>query len=327
MGDVILVTPVFSYLKQYFPDSEIVFITQSRYKDLFRGDPRLSAVKEYNYKEDSSLVFEQLSSQKPDMLIDLQNNRRSKKIRERYFPDVNTGIFKKLYIQRFLLLFLRINLYKKPCSVVERYIQSIPGIQESVKTIPSLQLYCNDNTIWRKHILTREDTHPELTIALFPFSAWKNKQWPLDYYIAIARYFVQKGWRILLFGGSEDAAAAALLKNEIGDICITFTGDISLYDAGCILRNCQLALGNDTGLSHLARACSVKTGIIYGATSCHFGFYPYNNPSYIIFESNIVCRPCHPHGGNHCLRFSRSCLNNIKPEEVINGLEELFLKD
>jgi heptosyltransferase-2 len=85
-----------------------------------------------------------------------------------------------------------------------------------------------------------------------------------------------------------------------------------------------LALGNDTGLVHLARACGVKTGVIFGPTARQFGFYPYGEPPFAVFEQNLACRPCHAHGGNVCLRLNRACTRSIGFKQVIRGLEELF---
>ena len=143
----------------------------------------------------------------------------------------------------------------------------------------------------------------------------------------VGKHFIKKGWNVVLFGGPEDTAQATALKNEIGDSTISFAGSLNLYEIGCFLKKCTLALGGDTGLSHLARAAGVKTGIIYGATTCHFGFFPHGEPPYKIFQSNRFCRPCHAHGGNFCWRMSRPCLSSIAVDEVIGGMEKLAVKE
>ena len=184
-----------------------------------------------------------------------------------------------------------------------------------------ISLYCNDDKVQEHEIF--QDKNSEV-IALFPFSAWKNKEWPAASFAEVGRHFSENNWRVAIFGGPEDVAKAEKLKNEIGGNCYSFAGSLNLYAIGCFLSQCTLALGGDTGLSHLARACGAKTGIIYGATSRHFGFFPYGDPSYKIFESEQFCRPCHLHGGNICWRMSRPCLGAIKENEVVMGLEKLL---
>ncbi len=165
-------------------------------------------------------------------------------------------------------------------------------------------------------------------LALFPFAAWRNKQWPLENYAAVGRYYTDKGWKIILFGGKEERKCSTILCEQIGTHCIDLTGRTTLYEAGWMLGKVSLCLGGDTGLSHLARACSVPGGVIFGATTHHLGFFPYGRTPYIVFQTNLSCRPCHAHGGNFCWRGAkRSCLNAISVKRVIEGLNSLLKVD
>ncbi len=320
MGDVILTTPLLSYLKQQVPETEITLLTNTLYTDFFRDDPRLSGIIPFSRDREREILSE-CASRKWDRIIDLQNNRRSRRIRKKYFPKIASGKVNKLHIKRLLLLLLRLNCYGVSGGVAERYIRASGIIPKTDFTIPDVKLYFNGEGVQKRSVFQDKNLP---VIALFPFSAWKNKQWPMDSYAAVGRHFSQKNWSIVIFGGPEDINDAEKLKNEIGGTCCSFAGSLNLYEIGSYLTKCTLALGNDTGLSHLARACGVKTGIIYGATSRHFGFFPYGDPLYQIFESKLFCRPCHAHGGNRCWRATRPCLGSIKENTVIEGLEELI---
>jgi len=324
MGDVILAAALFSFLEKKYPDAECVLLTNSLYADLFKEDPRLSQVIAFE-RNNAHTIFSDLAAQAWDYCIDLQNNRRSRRYIKRYLPGVDTGTFNKLHGRRLLLLFLRINTYAQQSSVAGRYIQTAmhPG-HTDVQDIPPVKLYFNDTTIYEKQLTAHGGDPAKPTIALFPFCAWRNKQWPLSRYVSVGKCFRDKKWHVVLFGGPNDVARAAVLKNEIGGSAISLAGTLSLYEIGCFLKRCTLALGGDTGLSHLARACGVKTGIVYGATTRHFGFFPYGEPPFMVFQSNQLCRPCHAHGGHFCWRFSRPCLKNISVDMVINGLNNLI---
>lgn len=322
MGDVILTTPLFSYIKQHDPEAEIVFCTNTLYADLFKDDPRLSSVIPFN-RRNADNILPELSSQNRDRIIDLQNSRRSKSYPKRYFPKIDTSVFNKLHGKRFLLLLLRMNFYGSRSSVAERYIEASGITLKTPEDIPPAKLFFNDDTVYETHLSADSGDIAKPTIALFPFSAWKNKQWSFSSYAAVGKHFSKKGWNVVLFGGPEDTAQATALKNEIGGAAISLDGSLNLYEIGCFLKKCTLALGGDTGLSHLARAAGVKTGIIYGATTYHFGFFPHGEPPYKIFQSKRFCRPCHAHGGNLCWRMSRPCLKSIASGEVIEGLQKL----
>ncbi len=328
MGDVILTVPLFTFIKKNFPESEIFFITKKEYRDLFIDDPRLSSVIALSYR-DTEDVLTKLAKQDWDLLIDLQNNRRSIRLRKKHFPKVKYGIFNKLHLKRILLLYLRINLYKKNNNVIIRYIKASGLAPDPQIKIPSIKLYFNNNNLDKNSAIYKLSLslNSKPVVALIPFSAWKNKQWPLDSFASVGKYFLKKNWNVVIFGGQGDIENADKLKRDIGVNSCSLAGEVSLYETGIFFKQCRLALGIDTGLSHLARSCGVKTGIIYGSTTWHFGFFPFGKPAFRIFQAKIFCRPCHPHGGNICWRISRQCLKKISVEQVIKGMEELLIYD
>jgi heptosyltransferase-2 len=319
MGDVIMSACLFGFLKQKFSDIEIHFLTLEKYTGLFTDDSRLASVS----AADESSVFPALSALQWDGIIDLQNSRRSRRITSRWFSTVPARRFNKLHLHRILLLATRLNLYSGENNVVTRYISTVEPSFAGTGAFPPVRLYFSGDSASIKHNLFGIQNANRLTLALIPFSAWKNKQWPLDSFTAVGKTFAAKGWNIAIMGGPDDRGYAQALKNSIGEGAEACAGDISLHDAGCLFSACDLALGVDTGLSHLARACNVRTGVVFGATTWHFGFFPSGQPAFRIFESRRFCRPCHAHGGNFCWRLTRPCLSDVSVETVIKGLEDL----
>jgi len=225
-------------------------------------------------------------------------------------------------LKRLALLFIRVNRYRNVANVPGRYIEAA-GLSVSPADVPVPRLYFDINSRPRlKELLDYGKGVVRPSIALFPFSAWKNKEWPEDHFAKVGRFFHTKGWNVLIMGGHDDEVIAEDLRLHIGQRCRSLAGKVSLYECGCLFTRCSLALGVDTGLSHLARSCGVKTGIIFGPTTRHFGFYPYGEPIFRVFEHPFFCRPCHPHGGNICI-LNRQCLNSIKPDAVIRGLQQM----
>jgi heptosyltransferase-2 len=322
MGDVVLTTSLFAFLKNMHPDSNIYFVTDATYSGLFKDDGRLCKV--IGLEKKTRALDPQLLDLTWDRIVDLQNNRRSARVRKRLKPCAAIGRFDKKHFQRLMLLFTRMNLYGTDDHVVKRYIRAaLENPREEVGVAPSINVMVDaqaSDSLYRSYF-SNGIVRP--AIALIPFSAWKNKQWPGRYFITVGRYFQARGWNVLLLGGPDDREAALTMKKLIGERCSSMAGELSLYDTACLLTRCNLALGNDTGLSHLARACGVKTGVIFGSTTRHFGFFPFGAPPFAVFETGIFCRPCHPHGGNYCWLVNRPCLKRITPEAVIRGLDEL----
>lgn len=321
MGDVILATPVFDYLKKIYSDSQITLLTDMNYGELFSDDPRLNStvtLHKLDQIDKLSIINEHW-----DLVIDLQNNRRSFNIVSHIKTKKQTGTFQKLHFQRSLLLLTRVNLYPRYSDVITRYLMAA-GLENSNAIISkSTKLFFNRSelTIYKKMIQSDAVIRP--AIALFPFSAWKNKEWPAHYFKTVGKYFISKGWNVVILGSKSEQKKAEQLSLHIGDKSVSLAGKLSLYECGCVLSNCAITLGNDSGLSHLARACGVKSVIVYGPTTHHFGFFPSDNPPFKIMETPGVCRPCHPHGGNICFRFSHECMKKIEPEIVIKELLKL----
>ena len=323
MGDVILTTPVFNYLKEVDINNEITLLTDKNYVELFTDDPRLKSVLGFNRK--ALLTSLSIFDEEWDQIIDLQNNKKSRIIVSLIKKSTRIGSFQKLHFQRNLLLLTRTNIYPAQSDVVSRYLQAA-----EVKNIPSgfnkgPKLFFSPSTSSHYEKIVQSDSIIRPTIALLPFSAWKNKEWSLRHFVIVGKFFITKGWNVVIMGSKSEQEQAEQLCSLIGNKAICLAGKLSLHQCGCVLSKCNIALGNDSGLSHLARACGVKTAIIYGPTTHHFGFYPSGSPAFKVIEKALFCRPCHPHGGNFCLRIKHSCMREIKPEVVISELLKLFL--
>jgi heptosyltransferase-2 len=326
MGDVILTTPLLSYLHQTYPDSRIEYVTSPLYAELLYGDRRIETVHQVskeNFMRDCTAVKNRLY----DWVLDLQNSAKSRYITGTLMGTPRICRFDKLHGKRAMLLVLRVNRYRPEDTVIARYFRTAgvddPGIVDryplKVDTRPD-----NDSIIGGYQTA---DIFTGNTLALIPFSAWKNKQWMTENFIAVSRHFITKGWRIVILGGPEDNSSADIINEELEYAAINCAGKVSLDETAALLRRCTMALGLDTGLSHCARAVGTPTGLIYGSTTSHFGFFPSGSPLYTLFQTDLWCRPCHAHGGNVCLRGgSRACLRRISAQSVIDGLEQLYIR-
>lgn len=318
MGDVILVAPLVAWLHTCYEKPEITLVTVKSYALLFQDNPLLFSVVGVVKGENADRV--DLKS-RWDMVIDLQNNRHSKKL----IADLEYATlhrFDKMHFSRLQLLLFRVDRYRGERTIARRYIATVGTSPVPARLDFHLRFSATGERHFYKMMQHGEIDRP--VIALFPFSAWKNKEWPETYYVSVGHFFLIKGWNVVILGGTDDRSRAARLCDRIGYRCISFAGQLDLYECGCVLSRCKLALGGDTGLTHLARACGVVCGYVFGPTTHHFGFQPEPDDKCIVFEKPHFCRPCHPHGGNFCFRLDHACMKTIRPDEVISGLLDIF---
>lgn len=318
IGDVILIAPLIAQLRRKYPDAYIALLTYTSPSELFRDDKRLSRV--FAVKKRRLCNDPILTEKRWDLVADLQNNRHSTR-QTKLLNYEELRRFDKLHAKRTLLLFFRLNRYSPLEHIAARYIRA--GDDEVCLQLDYSIPFIGGETERFREML-QQDGIERPVAALMPFCAWKNKEWREKYYITLGHFFIIKGWNVVILGGKADRDRAERMRRAIGHRSISLAGRLSLYECGCVLRLCSLALGGDTGLSHLARACGIKTGFIFGPTTEHFGFMPEGDEECRVFERQLFCRPCHPHGGNFCWRLNHACMAGILPDEVICGLMDLF---
>jgi len=104
-------------------------------------------------------------------------------------------------------------------------------------------------------------------IALAPTANWEPKVWPADRFAAVFRHIVGKDSVAIVLGGpgeTEQAMAAPLLAALPG--AIDLVGRLTLPEVVACLERCDLFVGNDSGLMHLAAAAGTPTIGLFGPT-------------------------------------------------------------
>jgi heptosyltransferase-2 len=323
MGDVVLASAVLPFLLQRHPGASTTLVTERPYVGLYEHDSRLERACAYDKQRPDALIGE-LGGEKWDLAVDLQNNRRSRRLIRALAPNATVSRFDKLHLKRWLLLALRIDTFSREENVIVRYLRAA-GWEGSPSDAPVASIQAEHVRADVAELGASLDPDKPV-LGLVPFSAWRNKAWPPAFYARVGCHFADKGWSVVVFGGPEDVGPAARLCGRLGGKAVSLAGRTSLVQCAVLLSRCSVTLGNDTGLSHLARAVGTRTAVVYGSTTWHFGFYPSGEPPYRVLESETLCRPCHPHGGNRCIRLTRPCLRRVKPEQAVAALESLQAK-
>lgn len=107
-------------------------------------------------------------------------------------------------------------------------------------------------------------------IGLGPTANWTGKVWPAERFAALFAALAEgklPGARAAIFAGpgaAERAGAGALLAALPPARVIDLAGSLSLTEAAACLARCDLYVGNDSGLMHLAAAVGVPTLGLFG---------------------------------------------------------------
>ena len=117
-------------------------------------------------------------------------------------------------------------------------------------------------------IRSGHDELPSASAILIPGAAphRRRKRWPAERFGELAAALCEQGLTPTIVGTTADAPYAATIR-EACPTAIDLTGRTTLLQLAQILAGARLAVGNDTGPTHLAAALGVPTIALFSADS------------------------------------------------------------
>lgn len=145
------------------------------------------------------------------------------------------------------------------------------------------------------------------------------KRWP--YFDGLA----QRLRDVAVFGTEDDLMMPTGQRIDFPNHATMFTGELTLRHTAEALASVGLAVGNDSGLSHIAAAVGTPTIMLFGPTpdDC---FQPM--PKHVsVLRSNLECQPCWFE--NRLSRCNRrlDCLKEISIDEVLGSIIDILGTD
>ncbi|BDU78850.1 glycosyltransferase family 9 protein [Mesoterricola sediminis] len=153
-------------------------------------------------------------------------------------------------------------------------------------------------------------------LCLMPGSMWPSKAWPADHFRRVAAIARAAGLQIAVLGAPAERELCAQVIQP-GDLDLV--GRTTLVEAAAWLKGARAALGNDSGLCHLAAACGTPTLALFGptdATDCA----PVGPRAATLRLDGIPCAPCRK---RVCAVAGHPCLAQLGPERAWSALEAL----
>jgi len=198
------------------------------------------------------------------------------------------------YLRQFEKVF---NFGGKSQAIVIKNIQRVKDGPEvySIKTFPdSLDLHATDFQLMQLAMLGFDNAHnvPEVflraedinqaqhflhqqgvdiknnpLIAVHPGSGSKAKNWPLENYCSLVQSLYQRyRGTVLMVEGPAERNAIATMSEALDGITFIALQCLDLPLLAAILSQCNLFIGNDSGITHLAAALGVPTVALFGPT-------------------------------------------------------------
>jgi heptosyltransferase II len=154
-------------------------------------------------------------------------------------------------------------------------------------------------------------------LCLMPGSVWETKSWPVEHYKALATQASQEGFAVVILGAPSEREICQEVATAGG---LDLSGKTNLREAAAWLQGAKGAVGNDSGLSHLAAACNTPIVALYGPTSPE-GPAIWGPKVSMIRLENVPCAPCYERA---CKVPGRPCMAGIKPDRAWMELKRLM---
>ena len=161
-------------------------------------------------------------------------------------------------------------------------------------------------------------------VAIAPGSRHWNKQWPTEHHVALARTLLARGYELVYYGSTSETTLVEEIRRQLpADARHTsLAGALDLSETARSLAGCAVAVVNDSGLMHVARAVGTPVVALFGPTVRAFGFAPRvaapEAARAVVLEvEGLSCRPCTAIGGPTCPKGHFRCMQAITPEQVL----------
>ncbi len=333
IGDLLLTTPIIRAIRESYPNCKIHFVTLSEFGEVLKNNPNIDTLIQIPKKElkNYSFKFHNLQNNKFDLIIDLQNNKYSKKI-------ISSLSFSKISILNKQRKHKLSTVYlKKPLiqnySVVGNYFRTAQEFLTIKEDEKGLEFWLDSESEYNSG--KGNNREPNLnrmkTISIAPGAAHSTKQWLPEYFVELINLINNQypnKFSFNLLGSAKEKQICDSIETElIKHNCSVhnYAGKTSLQDSAKIINESDFMFTNDTGLMHITSSRQVPMIVFFGSSSTDFGFLPYHS-NYWLLETKLWCRPCSHIGRSFCPLGHFNCMRKITPEITFIEFEK-FAKE
>ena len=283
VGDTILATSIINHYFNKHKSALFTVVTSSVSQNLFKKMPQLESliiVNKMRFSLHWLNIWSKVFICRWDLVIDLRSSALSYLVftRERKIFKGNNYDHKVVQFKKFL-------------DTKEKFNPKIWFDKADVEDA--------------KKILPVEGPY----IAIAPYSNWKSKDWSLLNYEKLLQRNIFQNYTIILTGLSKDIADKEIMENLLSqkNLKVLNFFDVPLSQMGPIFSICDLFIGSDSGLMHLAASSGCKTIGLFGPT---------DDKVYGPWQNVVIKSKTSPHDNINSL--------NITIEQVENTIKDIL---
>jgi len=309
-----------SHIKKNLPESRITWLVEPKWIELVKLHPRIDKVLVFNRPKGILAIwdlYKTLGQEHFDIALDLQRHFKS-------------GFFSWLSGAKRRVGFNRRNakegnwLFNNERIVC--FSDELPKLRHYLKFTEYLGLpvansldFGLDSLDLRTNTSFSHSSVKDPLIAVVMGSSWESKDWFFEGYYGLLKdlLYSEKMQIVLLGDGSQVTSALQLVRKLRAPGLINLVGQTSLSELAAVLKWAAVAVGPDSGPSHVAAAVGTPYVSLFGPTS-PMRTAPYGSENLVV-QACVDCAPCYK---KQCPGLDRICMRKISVEQVKEKLLE-----
>lgn len=328
LGDVVLTTPLLAELRRLQPSARIVVVAVPAGAEILSGHPAVSELLDYDKKR-SARGARGLGR----LLVEVRRRRFTVAVAAQ--RSVRSGLVALLSGAR-----MRVGFRGAPGAwaytdavewratdhAVRRYLAlSRPLGGDPSRSDPRPTLAVDPQAVTRVCGLLRDHGagRDRGIVSIAPGSIWGTKRWTPTGFAEVARAVRTRGSVPVLVGSPEEEPLCREIASMAGDAPV-LAGRTGIGDLAALLSISAALVTNDSGPGHVAAALGIPVVAVFGPTVPAFGYTPFGEAHRIVEISGLDCRPCDRHGPAVCPLGHHRCMRDIRPDTVIEALDDVL---
>jgi ADP-heptose:LPS heptosyltransferase len=290
MGDIVFTLPAVHAVRTAAPQARIVFLVSKEYAPLLQGFAEVNSVIELDRARfrgfhpiamvtETLRVVRRIKEHRPDLTIDLQGYgetallTRASGAPERWgtvYRPSRSWAYTQVVARR-----LELHPVEDHLLLLRQHQMAEAPVRNQFK-LPERSFAQACEFFFANGLRLDKPT-----LFVQPFTSAPEKNWPLDRYLELAKWWKNRNWQILFGGGPSDREALEPVRQAGYPVA---AGVPLLVSAG-LAQASALVVGADTGLVHLAVALGKRVVMIMrspfsGST------HPFQHPDWAISPPN-----------------------------------------
>jgi len=334
LGDIILSTPALRAIREKYPSvadhtgnltgHKISFLVSQEYKEVLFNSPYIDEllVADFKNRDKGPLGFMRLAGQLRkrnfDIVIDLQNNRKSHLLAWFTMSLQRYGYHNKKFG---VLLNRRIKDEKLAIDPVTHQFRILKMLGIDLKNsrlelwpLPEDEQYIEE--FLKAQWLSRNQRLIGINIS--SSLRWITKNWPISHIARLCEEIARRDMRVVLTGTEKDSKiASALLETVKNSKPINACARTTINQLACLIKRCAVYISADSAPLHIAVGVGTPVVGLFGPTDPLRHFVP--TETAVVIKKELACSSCYK---SHCK--SRKCMELITVEEVLEAVNKLL---